>query len=105
MANAGENQIVNENTIVTLNGVALDQDLKNVLSYSWKQIAGFSVTISKSNTTHPSFKTPRVSTDTDLKFSLTVKDDKGGTGEPAYVTITVKHVNHNPIAMLERIKQ
>ena len=99
VANAGENQIVNESTTVTLNGVASDPDLNNALSYSWEQIAGPFVTLTESNTTHPSFKAPSVSTDTDLKFSLIVSDEKGGTAEPAFVAITVKHVNHTPIAI------
>lgn len=40
VANAGVNQTVNENTAVTLNGIASDPDLSDKLSYSWKQIAG-----------------------------------------------------------------
>ena len=100
VANAGLNQTVNETTAVTLNGIASDPDLSDKLSYSWKQIAGpQAIKFPNINTPNPSFIAPAVSSDRDLKFSLTVKDDKGAeSNNPAIVTITVKHINHPPVA-------
>ena len=99
VANAGVNQTVNENSTVTLNGIASDPDPSdNKLSYSWKQIAGPRVKLINSNSTNPSFIAPTVTSDRDLKFSLTAKDDKGASSLPAVVTITVKHTNRPPVA-------
>jgi hypothetical protein len=98
VANAGINQTVNENTSVTLNGIAIDPDPNNMLSYSWLQVAGPEVRLSNNNTTNPSFTTPSISSDTALKFSLTAKDNKGTASAPAIVTISVKDVNQPPLA-------
>ena len=100
VANAGVNKTVNENTAVTLNGIASDPDLSDKLNYSWRQLAGPSVKLNGSDTTNPSFTTPsNITSDTELKFALTVKDDKGAaSNNPATVTITVKHINHPPVA-------
>ena len=55
--------------------------------------------LSNENTTNPSFTAPTVSTDRELRFLLTAKDEKGAaSNNSAIVTITVKHVNHNPVA-------
>ena len=49
------------------------------------------LSISGADTSAPSFTAPTVSSDTSLKFSLTVKDDKGNmSNNPAIVTVTVK---------------
>ena len=96
---AGTDQTVNSNSVVYLDSSkSKDPDGDKIISYLWKQISGPAVIINNSNTTNPSFKSPGVSADTDLKFSLTVKDHKGSTGNPVFVTITVKHINHIPIA-------
>ena len=64
---------------------------RQMLTYLWH--------FKLSNTPNPSFIAPTVSSDRDLKFSLTVKDDKGAVNNnPAIVTVTVKHINHPPIA-------
>ena len=99
VANAGINQIVNETDTVTLNGIAIDSDPNDKLTYSWTQIAGPTVKLHNSNTTNPSFTAPTAISDRVLKFVLTAKDDKGATSNnPAIVAITVKHINHPPIA-------
>ena len=100
---AGTDQTVNANSMVYLDSSkSKDPDGDKIISYSWKQISGPAVTLNNSNTANPSFKAPNVSTDTDLKFSLMVKDDKESTGNPVFVTITVKHINHNPTANAEK---
>src|SRR5690348_16353231 len=101
VANAGVNQTVNETESVTLNGIASDPDPNDndKLTYLWTQTAGPYTKLKNSNTTNPSFIAPTVSSDRVLKFLLTVRDDKGATSNnSAVVVITVKHVNHPPIA-------
>ena len=71
----------------------------SITSYSWRQIAGPAAKLSRSNTMNPSFIAPNVSADTQLRFALTVTDNKGVTSiTPGIVTITIKHINHAPIA-------
>jgi hypothetical protein len=63
----------------------------NITSYSWIQTAGPSVTLNGADTKTASFTAPSVSSDTILKFSLTVKDNKGTASiNPAIVSVTVK---------------
>ena len=55
--------------------------------------------ISRSNSKNPSFIAPKVSVDTQLRFALTARDDRGATSiTPANVTITVKHINRALVA-------
>jgi sugar lactone lactonase YvrE len=98
IANAGPNQIVNENTTVSLVGAGIDSDPTDILSYLWRQTAGPAVNLSNRSSTNPTFISPIVPSDTELKFSLTVTDDKGVTSSPAIVAVTIKHINRPPIA-------
>ncbi len=76
-ADAGKDQIVNEDSPVTLNGsLSLSND-SVILSYSWKQIPNPNITIGTANTTIWSFIAPTVSTDTPFTFQLTVTDSNG----------------------------
>jgi hypothetical protein len=63
------------------------------LGYLWRQIAGPAVVLSNSNSANPTFTAPTISDDTQLKFLLTVADDKSASSNPATVTITVKLIN------------
>lgn len=75
VANAGPDQTVNENTLVTLNGAgSTDPDL-DALSYSWTQIAGPSVALTGGTTANPTFTAPSVGAGgTTLTFRLVVSD-------------------------------
>jgi Flp pilus assembly protein TadD len=101
VSNAGINQTINENTTVMLNGIASDPDPGDYdkLTYLWKQIAGPVIELSNNTGTNPSFTAPIVSSDRELRFSLTAKDNKGAESKnSAIVTITVKHLNRSPLA-------
>ncbi len=100
IANVGPDQTVNESSKVTLVGVAIDPDPNDKLSYSWLQTAGPAVTLNGHDTASPTFTAPsNVPSDTQLKFALTAKDDKGAeSNNLAIVTITVTHINRPPIA-------
>ena len=97
VANAGMDQLVNESTIVTLDGGASnDPDGDLPLSYMWKQTAGaHNVTLIGANTANATFTAPNVSSSGDiLTFSLNVTDAKGlATSSIDSVSITV---NDNP---------
>ncbi len=76
---------------VTLDGSGSRDPDGNITSYSWTQTAGPTITLSDANVASPTFTAPSVSSDTILKFNLTVKDDKGATSNsPATVSVTVK---------------
>ncbi len=78
IANVGPDQTVNESSKVTLVGVAIDPDPNDKLSYSWMTDCRTSCNIKRSNTSSPTFTAPsNVPSDTQLKFALTAKDDKG----------------------------
>jgi phosphohistidine swiveling domain-containing protein len=90
IANAGVDQPVNTGSTVKLDGTASKDPDNDPITYSWKQIEGPMVTLDNANVDTPSFTAPNVSSDTQLKFSLTVKDDKGDSSSPASVTVTIK---------------
>ena len=71
-ANAGTDQNVNGNVLVTLSGSGTDPD-GGSLSYSWSQVAGTATTLVNSATQTPEFTAPNV--DGTLTFQLTVTDD------------------------------
>jgi hypothetical protein len=98
VANAGPNQVVNENTTVALVGAGIDSDPNDTLSYLWRQTDGPAVILSNRSSTNPTFIAPIVPSDNELKFSLTVTDDKGATSNLTGVTVTIKHINRPPIA-------
>jgi len=96
---AGPKQTVNETVGVVLLGAAADPDPNDKLSYLWKQIQGPTVVLKDSNASNPTFTAPAVSSGTLLKFSLTVKDDKGATSpNVSILSILVKQINHKPVA-------
>ena len=95
VANAGTNETTYSGYAVALDGTGSTDPDGNITSYSWKQTSGPAVTLESLDTpTHvTTFTAPTVSADTVLKFSLTVKDDKGAiSNNPATVTVTVKAV-------------
>jgi hypothetical protein len=89
-ANAGLDQRVDEGTTVNLTGTGADSD-GTIVSYSWQQVSGTTVTISSADTENTSFSAPMVSASEDLLFRLTVTDNDGATGSDT-VTVTVNDV-------------
>ena len=85
-ANAGTDQNVAGNSLVTLSGSASDPD-GGSLNYNWSQTAGTLVTISDADTLSPTFYAPNT-TET-LTFKLTVTDDSGqSTNDSVNVNVT-----------------
>ncbi len=82
-ANASSDQTVNAGDTVTLDGSGSRDPDGTITSYSWMQTSGPAVTLSSPYVASPTFTAPGVSSDTELKFSLTVTDDKGAASNNA----------------------
>ncbi|WP_455204976.1 PKD domain-containing protein, partial [Kaarinaea lacus] len=95
-ADAGTGQTVNEQTEVTLSGVANDTD-GAIVSYVWSQTGGTAVTLNNANTDTATFTAPILTVQTQFTFRLTVTDNEGGTFSDNTV-ITVNPVNATPTA-------
>ena len=78
VVNAGTNQIVLEDTLVTLSGSASDDD-GSISSYLWTQTAGTTVTLSSATVASPTFTTP--ANKETLRFVLQATDNEGATDE------------------------
>jgi hypothetical protein len=97
-ADAGPDQNVDEETIVTLNGSnSFDPD-DGIASYQWQQIAGPSVILSNPETVKPTFFAPNVGTDgVSFTFELVVTD-VGGLQSSDTTIVNVIWLNDPPIA-------
>lgn len=78
VANAGADQTVAPGATVTLRCGSSDPD-GDVLTRSWSQISGPTVSLQGATTAAATFTAPSVTTSTALGFRLTVSDGKGGT--------------------------
>lgn len=77
-ANAGVDQSVNEEVVVTLSGNGTDSD-GTVASYVWVQSSGTAVTLSDSSSATTTFTAPSLIEEATLTFALTVTDNDGAT--------------------------
>jgi chitinase len=99
IADAGPDQIVNENIAVSLDGKNSSDPEMQKLSYMWRQVSGETVVLSSTSTVGTTFKSPVV-TNGEIKvlvFELKVFDDNGRESVDS-VTITVDPVNAKPKA-------
>jgi hypothetical protein len=98
VANAGPDQTVNEGDPVTLDGSASSAPGEVPLTYLWTQIPDSTVELDGADTAYPTFTAPFVPAAGDtLTFQLIVNDGLTDS-EPDVVNITVKNVNHPPVA-------
>ncbi len=97
IADAGEDQTVDEDDLVTLDGSQSTDDGDPLTSYVWAQVAGPPVMLDLSDPQHPTFLAPFVGVNTTLTFQLIVGD---GTdfSDPDTVDIVVASVNELPVA-------
>jgi hypothetical protein len=99
IAEAGTDQTVNEKETVTLDGSASSDPENDPLTCYWEQQAGTTVTLSSPSDCNTTFTAPTVPFGGEtLTFQLTVNDGTQDS-EPDMVNITIKNVNHPPIAV------
>jgi hypothetical protein len=96
-ANAGQDQIVNESSPITLDGSKSTDPRGGTLTYLWTQNAGPTVTLSNPTSPIATFTAPPVPANNTvmLFFTLTVRNAAGLTGS-ATVKVTVNHVTPTP---------
>ncbi len=87
-ADAGEDQTVDEGTLVTLDGSASAAPEEDIDSYTWSQTAGPTVDLVNPRSIQSEFVAPEVTGDTRLTFNLEVTDIAGNTDTDS-VSVTV----------------
>lgn len=93
-ANAGADQIVVENSTVTLTGAASSDPEGSPLSYSWTSLDG--VTLSSSAVVNPTFTAPAQLAQRKYRFKLQVSDGLNNSNADT-VVITIRDVNWQPV--------
>ena len=99
IANAGVNQSIDEQTTVTLDGMASSDPDGNTLSYSWTQTGGGSVTLANTTSAQASFDGPDVGigSSTTLTFQLRVTDTSGAVSTDTIDVIVNGVTNTAPV--------
>ena len=89
-ANAGPNQTVLPEALVTLDGSGSSDPDGDPLTYRWLQSKGPAVLLRDPDKSAPYFVAPRVAGETILEFLLVVSDSKAARTFPALVRVTVR---------------
>ena len=98
-ADAGLDQVVDEQAVVMLDSGASGDADGRIVSYGWTQLSGTAVSLSGTASAVASFDAPALSIATTLSFELRVTDDRGGQATDAVSVIV------NPIQGLNQIPQ
>jgi len=93
---AGDAQTVNEQTEVTLTGIASDTDGEITLT-NWQQTSGTSVELKKVSDNQVSFTAPTITKQTQLTFTFNATDNENATSNDS-VIITILPINLAPTA-------
>ena len=80
VANAGIDQRIKTEAIVTLDGSASVDSDGEIQEYTWIQLSGTSVSLSDFSSVMPSFNAPTITIDEILEFQLTVTDNENAIG-------------------------
>lgn len=95
VADAGQNQIVNQHALVILDGASSSDEDRDQLIFSWRQLAGPPVQLVSARTATPSFSGDKENAS--YIFALTVSDGRGGIATDE-VTIATKALPTGPVA-------
>jgi hypothetical protein len=90
IADAGADQTVAPQTVVTLDGTASADPDGDAIAFRWHQESGRVVILRDVDTATPFFMSPRVTAPAVLEFSLVVTDSKGAATLPKMVRVTVQ---------------
>jgi hypothetical protein len=85
---AGANQTVNSGASVSLSGSQSNDPDGDTITYAWAQSTGPAVSIANANSATATFTAPDVTSDTLLRFELTVTD-AGGLSGTSLTAVTV----------------
>jgi hypothetical protein len=96
-ANAGSDQSVDEQSVVTLSANGSSDSDGTIASYLWTQNAGSSISLNNSTSSAPTFTAPTLTTAEILSFQLTVTDNDGAVSTDS-VNVEVIPVNTLPVA-------
>lgn len=92
ISDAGSDQVINENNLVTLDG-SNSQDSDNVITtFLWQEISSGGVVLNDTSAQQPTFNAPEVTANTQFEFQLTVTNDDGEQASDT-VFVTVNHVD------------
>lgn len=98
VADAGEDQTVNEGELVILDGSGSVDPDGDSLTYLWGQISDTAVELDTTDPVYPTFLTPLVPIEGEtLTFALIVDDGQLSSGADI-VEITIRNVNYPPVA-------
>ncbi len=95
VADAGDDDNVDEGTSYTLDGTDSTDPNDDPLSFEWTQDSGPTVTLTGANTDSPSFVAPAVAENTPVVFTLNVT--AAGESDTDTVTITIRNTNNSPV--------
>ena len=97
VANAGNNQQVTENDLVTLSASGSTDSDGEIASFLWTQSTGTSVVLQNATGETATFVAPDVSNNQALSFILTVRDEDGLANSDS-ISITVEPILNAPVA-------
>ncbi len=98
IADAGPNQTVNMQTLVTLDGSSSFDPDGDSVNFVWTQMSGPLVTLNLADPVRPTFLAPTVASEgAIITFSLVVSDGSLNS-ESSIVNINIKNTNNAPIA-------
>lgn len=98
---SAKDQVVTGPAIVTLDGSASYDPEKQPLSWQWEQVSGSAVKLQNATASVASFSAPAVTTDTEYRFKLTVRDKENlSASKTVKVTNKAPAENHAPVVAI-----
>jgi hypothetical protein len=88
--------VVNESSLVILNGTISRDPDREPITFAWKQTSGPNIMLKGGNTSMATFAAPKVSNQTKMSFNLRVQD-KAGLSNNATENVIVRHIARPPL--------